>query len=253
MSVNISKENIDEIFRELSKEYRKHGGKFQNAEVVVVGGGAVILGFEFRRESQDIDAIILASQSLKDAAVKVADMLDLDKDWLNSDFMNTSSYSPKLRQYSKYYRTYSNVLQVRTIEPVYIVAMKLKSGRSYKTDQSDIIGIVQEMDQRKDPITIEKLDEAMNNLYGGYDGVDEYVKELAFAVIKDPSSFSYAEMREKEISNRNRLIDFEKRYTGVLNIDNVEAVIQGLDIHEKRIEKEQEKEHIHTVEEDYEF
>lgn len=74
----------------------------------------------------------------------VGDRLDLPNGWLNADFKNTNSYSPKLVQFSKYYRTYSNVLNIRAISAEYLVAMKLMSGRRYKKDLSDIIGILSE-------------------------------------------------------------------------------------------------------------
>lgn len=54
--------------------------------------------------------------------------------------MKTASYTPKLRYYSKYYKTFSNVLTVRTVTAEYLVAMKLKSGRKYKNDLSDVVG-----------------------------------------------------------------------------------------------------------------
>ena len=47
-----------------------------------------------------MDAIIKASSSMKDAINYVGDKYDLPVGWLNSDFTHTSSYSPKLVQYS---------------------------------------------------------------------------------------------------------------------------------------------------------
>ncbi len=94
------------------------------------------------------DAVITASSAMKEAVNTVGDRLGLPNGWLNADFKNTSSYSPKLSQYSKYYRTYSNVLNIRTISAEYLVAMKLMSGRRYKKDLSDIIGILSEQERR---------------------------------------------------------------------------------------------------------
>lgn len=73
--------------------------------------------------------------------------------WLNADFKNTSSYSPKLSQCSKYYRINSNVLNIRTISAEYLVAMKLMSGRRYKKDLSDIIGILNEQERIGEPLS----------------------------------------------------------------------------------------------------
>ena len=46
--------------------------------------------------------------------------------------MHTLSYSPKLEQYSVYYKSFYGVLNVRTISAEYLIAMKLCSGRKYK-------------------------------------------------------------------------------------------------------------------------
>ena len=62
------------------------------------------------------------------------DTLDLPNGWINSEFVWTESYSQKLEAYSVYYKTFSNILTVRTISAEYLVAMKLMSGRFYKND-----------------------------------------------------------------------------------------------------------------------
>lgn len=92
----------------------------------------------------DIDAIIHAFSSMKEAINVVGDELGLPNGWLNSDFTKTASYSPKLLQYSKFYKRFGYVLDVRTVSREYLVAMKLMSGRKYKNDLSDIIGILYE-------------------------------------------------------------------------------------------------------------
>ena len=96
----------------------------------------------------DIDADITASSAMKAAINAVGNRLDSPNGWLNADFKNTSFYSPKLSQYSKYYHTYSNVLNIRTITAEYRIAMKLMSRRRYKKDLSDIVGILSEQERR---------------------------------------------------------------------------------------------------------
>ena len=133
-----TKEKLDYYLKELAKEFRKRNGKNTSAEIVLVGGAAILANYGFREMTYDIDAVITASSALKEAVNTVGDRLGLPNGWLNADFKNTSSYSPKLSQYSKYYRTYSNVLNIRTISSEYLVAMKLMSGRRYKKDLSDM-------------------------------------------------------------------------------------------------------------------
>ena len=44
----------------------------------------------------DMDAIIQASSSMKDAINSVGDRMGLPNGWLNADFMKTTSYTPKV-------------------------------------------------------------------------------------------------------------------------------------------------------------
>ena len=152
MSHEITKENIDEILKDLGKEFRKQNGTRQKAELIIVGGASVVLNYGFRNSTEDIDAYMHTSSAMADAVSIVGDKYDLPPKWLNSEFTRTESFSPKIEQYSQYYRTFSNVLEVRTIEREYLVAMKLKSFRDYKTDKSDIVGIMRESGTTKEAV-----------------------------------------------------------------------------------------------------
>ena len=69
---------------------------------------------------------------------------------------------------SVYYKTYSNILTVRTVAAEYLIAMKLLSGRKYKYDLSDIAGILTEHQKNGKPITREAVDKAVITLYGDW-------------------------------------------------------------------------------------
>lgn len=51
-------------------------------------------------------------------------------------------------EYSKYYKTFANILQIRTVSAEYLVAMKLMAGRQYKNDLSDIVGVLIEQENK---------------------------------------------------------------------------------------------------------
>ena len=127
-----TKENIDLYLKELAKEYRKQIGKEMPAELILVGGASVLINYGFREMTADIDALIQAASCMKDAINSVGDRFGLPNSWLNADFKNTNSYTPKLLQFSTFYKTYSHVLTIRTISAEYLIAMKLRSGRQYK-------------------------------------------------------------------------------------------------------------------------
>ena len=127
--VFFTKENLDSYLKELAKEFRKINGNKMPAEIILIGGASVLINYGFREMTYDMDAIIQASSSMKDAINSVGDRMGLPNGWLNTDFMKTTSYTPKLIQYSKYYKTFSNVLRIRTVSAEYLVVMKLMAGR----------------------------------------------------------------------------------------------------------------------------
>ena len=140
--VQFTKNNLDSYLKELAKEFRKMNGSHMHAEIILIGGASVLINYGFRAMTYDMDAIIQASSAMKLAINQVGDRMGLQTGWLNNDFMKTSSYTPKLVQYSKYYKTFSNILSIRTISAEYLIAMKLMACRRYKNDLSDVIGIL---------------------------------------------------------------------------------------------------------------
>ena len=129
-----TKENLDIYLKELAKEFRKKNGTKMPAEIILIGGASILINYGFREMTYDIDAIIKSSGVMKDAINVVGDKLELPVGWLNTDFVNTKSYTPHLIEHSKYYKTFANVLQIRTVSAEYLVAMKLMAGRQYKND-----------------------------------------------------------------------------------------------------------------------
>ncbi len=53
----------------------------------------------------------------------LGDKYNLPVGWLNSDFMKTKSYSPQLIEVSVEFKTFSNILQVRTVSAEYRIAI----------------------------------------------------------------------------------------------------------------------------------
>ena len=238
MSTNLvfTKENLDACLSRLAKEFRKLNGTKVPAEIVLIGGAAVLANYGFRDTTYDIDAIIRASSYMKDAINHVGDELGLPNGWINSDFTKTKSYSPKLLQYSKYYKRFGYVLEVRTISEEYLVAMKLMSGRQYKNDISDVIGILREQKERGKPLTLEKIRRAVCDLYDCWDNLPQDSRNLIAEVMQDEQYEAlYEQCRSNERIAKESLLDFEKTYPGVVNTDNVKDIIRNL---KKRKEQE---------------
>ena len=222
-----TKENLDYYLKELAKEFRKRNGKNMPAEIVLVGGAAILANYGFREMTYDIDAVITASSAMKEAVNAVGDRLSLPNGWLNTDFKNTSSYSPKLSQYSKYYRTYSNVLNIRTISSEYLVAMKLMSGRRYKKDLSDIIGILSEQERMGEPLSYQKIDCAVRNLYAGWEHISEYaIQVLKAALDSENLKELFMEQEHEEALSKQAVLQVQKYEGEKVKESNVDEIIQ---------------------------
>ena len=229
MSVDKSftKENLDGYLKELAKEFRKKNGTRMLAEIILIGGASILINYGFREMTYDMDAIIKSSGAMKDAINAVGDRLGLPVGWINTDFINTNSYTPRLVEYSKYYKTFANVLQIRTVSSEYLVAMKLMAGRQYKNDLSDIVGVLMEQEERNQPLTFEKIQKAIIDLYDSYSRIPEDSRVFIEAVYKkaDLHSF-YKQCRELEQENKDVLVGFQEDYPGVLNGDNLAEILK---------------------------
>ena len=227
--VAFTKGNLDDYLRMLAKEFRKRNGKVMPAEIILIGGASVLINYGFREKTYDFDSIIRASSAMKDAINYVGDENQLQEGWLNSDFTKTNSYSPKLVQYSTYYKTFSNILTVRTISKEYLVAMKLRSFRTYKNDLSDIVGIYREQMELGDPLTKERVEQAVVNLYQSWDSISENAQNLInrLETIDDFDTF-YDETRKSEIENEETLMQFEGKYPNKLNDENVDSILKSI-------------------------
>lgn len=228
-SDNFTKENLDTYLKELAKEFRRLNGKSMPAEIILVGGAAVLTNYGFRDMTTDIDAVIRADSCMKDAINHVGDKFGLPNGWLNSDFTHTASYSSKLDEFSEHYKDFYGVLSVRTISSEYLIAMKLRAGRKYKNDLSDIIGILAEHEKRKDPIDLEKIEEAIIKLYGGWDDFPEDSKPFIENALKSGDFENvYKSVKNEEVQVKDILLDFEKDYPKVVKESNINDILSIL-------------------------
>lgn len=226
---SFSKENLDTYLKALAKLYRKQNGKAASAEIVLVGGAAILVNYGFRDMTMDIDAIIHASSSIKEAINQISDQHHLPNGWLNADFKRTSSYTPRLNQFSVYYKTFYGVLEVRSISAEYLIAMKLKAGRKYKNDLSDIVGILAEHEKRGQPITWNNVDLAVQHLYLDWDGIAEDAIAFIQNVFKTGNYMElFEQLQEQEKRSKDVLIGFQQEYPNTVTESNVDAILRQL-------------------------
>ena len=97
----ITRANAMDIIKRFAKEYRKALGKAP-AEIIIVGGGSIMLNYKFRDATQDFDVILHAASGIKDVITRFADKNNLPRDWMNTDFVKTASYSDALMEVSRH-------------------------------------------------------------------------------------------------------------------------------------------------------
>ena len=224
----ITKENLDLYLKDLAREFRKLNGTKTPAEIVLIGGAAVLAGYGFREVTYDIDALIVASSAMKEAINRVGDRHGLPYGWLNTDFRRTSSYSERLFEVSVYYRTLSNILTIRMVTAEYLVAMKLMSGRQYKNDISDIVGILLEHQKRGIPLTAEAIYAAVAKLYGTNVEIPNGMLNWLNETIKNGDYENiYSESRAGEKEAKSALLNFEESNPGELRGENINSIIEA--------------------------
>ena len=228
MFTKIDKVKLDNYFNELAKIYKKksHGYIF---EFILVGGASILVNYNFRDVTNDIDAYYLPSADIKDAIKIVSEKFGIDSKWINNDFQKTKSYSNKLSEFSTFYKSYKEIINVRTIKDEYLIAMKLMSGRIYKNDISDIIGIIISNKNNGKDVTYDMIDKSIKNLYGSWDGVDKDIIKILDDIL---STNNLEELYNKTISeeqnSRQSLIEFDEKYNNAINEANVKEILKLL-------------------------
>lgn len=227
--IEFTKNDIDAYLKEVSKEYKKRSGRIIPAEIILVGGASVLINYGFRQMTTDVDAMYEAASSMRDAINSVGDKFDLPNGWLNTDFINTNSYTPELRKFATHYKTFYQVVDVYTIKAEYLIAMKLKSGRMYKNDLSDVLGILNEHKKAGNEITLAQIQKSVINLYGSWESISEQSRKFIESMLKDEKYVNqYEIIRKQELENKDALLMFEEDYPKAVNKSNVDKIMQML-------------------------
>jgi hypothetical protein len=119
----LSAEDIQRAFAALSSELARDG---RRAEIVVVGGAALVLLFGARESTKDVDAYFVTPEAsiVREAARAVATRLELPADWLND---GAKGYLVGVTTGDILYE--SETLTVRAASTAQLLAMKLAAWR----------------------------------------------------------------------------------------------------------------------------
>jgi hypothetical protein len=140
--VSLSAADILRAFDALAAELARRG---EHAQIAVAGGAALVLLYEARETTKDVDAYFFRPEAavLRDAAAQVAAELELPKDWLNDAakgyFLGVTLGAPLYDSPS---------LEVRAVTTIQLLAMKLAAWRD-AVDRSDAQLLLSEIDMPK--------------------------------------------------------------------------------------------------------
>lgn len=224
----ITRENAQDIIKQFAKEYRKELGKVPG-EIIIVGGGSIMLNYKFRDATQDFDVILKTVSGVTDIIKKFADENGLPRDWMNTDFVKTVSYSDKLYEVSKHLWSLNNgTLEIRTVTGVYLIAMKLMAHRDYRNDISDVIGILIEEKEVGMKITYNDIVNAYRKLYRSEIPVEieETVKTLTNLQLTELKDL-YEQQKKSEQGLGEKIITYIDDGAEI-NTRNVEDVIAAI-------------------------
>lgn len=91
---------------------------------------------------------------------------------------------------------------------------------------SDIAGILYEQQRAGKPLSYEMIDQAVLNLYGGWQDISDYAREVLHKVLEaDNLEQLFIELSEDEASTKEALIEIDKKYPKILNENNIDEVI----------------------------
>ena len=240
----LNKEDIDKYLKIFANKYRKYN-RNAPADIIIVGGSSIVLNYGFRPSTMDIDAIMKCDSVAKDLILQIAEENDLDPDWMNSDFTATHSYSNKLLEVSKHYKTYNNgMLNIRTVKGEYLIAMKMVSGRLFGNDLSDIIGVLIYERKEENQIEYSKINMAIQKLYGDDKRINplviEKVKSLCNLELEDLIT-KYNEEKQKASDIKVNLIKQNEKDSSVFNSRTTAKDLAELIYAELEKEDEEEK------------
>jgi len=120
----LSREIFLEALTQLSVELGRHGVL---GELSILGGTAMVLAFNARSSTKDVDAIFEPSAAIRDAAAIVAGSLNLSADWLNDA---AQGYISPSGDFAEWKAIELSNLRVQTPTPEYMLAMKVLAART---------------------------------------------------------------------------------------------------------------------------
>jgi dGTP triphosphohydrolase len=237
--MSFDKNNIDEYLKDFADEYKKLGGKENPLIIILVGGASVLLNYNFRKTTNDLDYLNPLLPNVKEAIEKTAEKYKIDKKWLNNELRLSASYKDILNDVSIFNKKISDVLEIRTVTSEYLIAMKLLAAREHKHDLSDVAGILRESYENNRPIKRKDIEKAIISLYGGIDKLPKQSFEFLNNVfINNDFQKNYLYLNKKEENTRKEIKNIQKDISGkVAHLNHREIVKAAIQKTNEKFEK----------------
>jgi predicted nucleotidyltransferase len=141
----LTRDEITQALKQLGELAHSQG---YTVELLVVGGSAMVLLYNARPATRDVDAVILSPQAeiVRNLARQVAEAQDLPDDWLND---GAKGYVVGLSQGETVFLAPGIV--VKTPAPIQLLAMKLSAWRD-DVDIADARQLLQSLTGERDQV-----------------------------------------------------------------------------------------------------
>lgn len=116
-----------------------------------------------------------------------------------------------------------------TTDSEYLIAMKLRSGRQYKSDLSDVLGILAEHEKEGTPLSMKQIRKAVTDLYGDWNSLPN-ASQVFIENVMENSGFEqlYEQITREEQETKELLIQLEENYPGIITRANVNGIAENL-------------------------
>ena len=131
----LSQEKIRDLFESLNEHLSKQG---ETGEVGIVGGAVMCLVYDARKSTKDVDAIFKPTSLIRKLALRVAEEVGVEDDWLND-----AAKAFMVEGFQRLDVINLSHLRVWAPEPRYMLAMKCLSARWDTMDKKDVIFLIQ--------------------------------------------------------------------------------------------------------------
>ncbi len=138
----LTRANIERALRRLGEHAREHSVEL---ELAIYGGCAMMLAFDRRMLTRDVDGVFFPVEEIRPLIRKVSNELNLPDDWLNDDVRQFLAPKGTMRELPL------DLPGIKVTAPTasYLLAMKALAGRrplpGYAGDEADLRFLIRKM------------------------------------------------------------------------------------------------------------